>query len=87
MVKGRVAPSIVGAGRENRTLTSFRKPDFESGASTSSATPARGTGEVGPPRKGAKYKRDMLEIRPAVSPGTRIFSVVTATFSEKSASK
>jgi hypothetical protein len=30
----------IGAGRETRTLTSFQKPDFESGASTSSATPA-----------------------------------------------
>ena len=29
-----------GAGRENRTLTLFPEPDFESGASTSSATPA-----------------------------------------------
>ena len=29
-----------GAGSENRTRTSFQKPDFESGASTSSATPA-----------------------------------------------
>ncbi len=31
----------VGAGRENRTLTLLPEPDFESGASTSSATPAR----------------------------------------------
>ena len=29
-----------GAGSENRTRTLFPEPDFESGASTSSATPA-----------------------------------------------
>ena len=29
-----------GAGRETRTLTLLPEPDFESGASTSSATPA-----------------------------------------------
>ena len=29
-----------GASGETRTLTSVKKPDFESGASTSSATPA-----------------------------------------------
>ncbi len=31
---------INGAEGENRTRTLFPKPDFESGASTSSATPA-----------------------------------------------
>ncbi len=31
---------IDGAGRENRTLTMLPLPDFESGASTSSAIPA-----------------------------------------------
>ena len=31
---------LVGAGRETRTLTLLPEPDFESGASTSSATPA-----------------------------------------------
>ena len=37
---GQVFVDKTGAGRGNRTPTSFRKPDFESGASTSSATPA-----------------------------------------------
>ncbi len=32
--------AAVGAGRETRTLTLLPEPDFESGASTSSATPA-----------------------------------------------
>ena len=31
---------FIGAGRETRTLTLFPEPDFESGASTGSATPA-----------------------------------------------
>ena len=37
---GRVFVDKSGAGSENRTRTSFRKLDFESSASTSSATPA-----------------------------------------------
>ncbi len=37
---GHVFVDKSGAGSENRTRTSFQKPDFESGASTSSATPA-----------------------------------------------
>jgi hypothetical protein len=39
---------IIGAGKGNRTPTQFPEPDFESGASTSSATPAY----IG---RGAKY--------------------------------
>ena len=34
--------ALAGAGRETRTLTLLPEPDFESGASTSSATPACG---------------------------------------------
>ncbi len=36
---------ISGAGSGNRTRTSVKKPDFESGASTSSATPAQKAGD------------------------------------------
>jgi hypothetical protein len=31
----------IGAGHRNRTYTTLRSPDFESGASASSASPAR----------------------------------------------
>ena len=49
-----------GAGRGNRTPTSFRKPDFESGASTSSAIPACLIGPVqgsAPPERRTVYAR------------------------------
>ena len=34
----------IGASGETRTLTSVKKPDFESGASTNSATEAKNLG-------------------------------------------
>ena len=57
-----------GAGRGNRTPTSFRKPDFESGASTSSATPARGR----------KYMRGK-----ALPPEAKIVLPVATFFSQR----
>lgn len=41
--------SACGAGRETRTLTVVKPPDFESGASTCSATPARSVRVYKPP--------------------------------------
>ena len=36
-----ISPKLISAGRESRTLTIFQSTDFKSGASASSAIPAR----------------------------------------------